>query len=273
MRVFGSVCALVLFSTPAQAQKQPRAFVHVIARDSTGFPVAAAELTITRGLHNVIAHGTTDELGRGFLVVEVKDSTDFDVTLRKIGYPRGDRFFSVGPRDTANVTIVVGPPQANTLEAVKVTASLSPSRFNTYHLGADEIEATNRPSMNNGWEVVKQLRPVMLTSRGGCATGIQEVWVNGKHIRLPLLPTGMDRARALVGVPPDARFTYVPVSVLSEIAPEHIESITYRDCFDHSMAVVGTQNAIFIVLKPGVVYQENVGSFVVDAADAGNPKQ
>ena len=57
---------------------------------------------------------------------------------------------------------------------------------------ADEIESADRPSMDNGWEVVKQLRPVMLTSRGGCATGVQEIWVNGKHIRLPLLPTGSD---------------------------------------------------------------------------------
>jgi hypothetical protein len=104
----------------------------------------------------------------------------------------------------------------------------------------------------------------MLTSRGGCATGVQEIWVNGKHIRLPLLPTGMAAAREMVGVPPHARFAYAPVTVLSEIAPEHIESITYKDCFDHSMAVVGTQNAIFVVLKPGVVYQQDVGSFVVD---------
>jgi hypothetical protein len=30
------------------------------------------------------------------------------------------------------------------------------------------------------------------------------------------------------------------------------------------MAVVGSQNAIFVTLKPGVVYQQDVGSFVVD---------
>ena len=78
---------------------------------------------------------------------------------------------------------------------------------------------------------------------------------------------------ALVGVPSRARFTYTPVSVLSEIEPEHIESITYHDCFDHTMAAVGSVNAVFVVLKPGVVYQENVGSFVVEAAadNAGKP--
>lgn len=268
MRIAGLVCALsVLMSSAviASAQGSSRAVVNVIARDSTGFPVADAELTITRGLHDVVSTGRTDQLGRGKLAVDVKDATDFNVTVRKIGYPRGDRFFSIGATDTANLVVVVGPRMANTLETVKVTEKANSSRFMSYYLGADEIESENRPSMDNAWEVVKQLRPAMLTSRGGCATGIQNVWVNGERIRLPLLPTGMARARALVGVPPNnVRFSYVPVTVLSEIAPEYIESITYKDCFDHSMAVVGTQNAVFIVLKPGVVYQQDVGSFVVD---------
>jgi len=249
----------------AGAQSTPNAVVRVIARDSTLMPVAGAEVTVVQGLHDVVARGKTDQLGRATMSVSVKDSTDFDITLRKIGYPRGDRFFSVGPHDTANVTVVVGPPRTNQLDAVKVTAERPASRFMSYHLDADEIESADRPSMDNGWEVVKQLRPVMLESRGGCGTGAQEIWVNGERIRLPLHPTGMAAARARVGVPPGARFSYAPVSVLSDIAPEHIEEITYRDCFDHSMAVVGTQNAIFVVLKPGVVYQENVGSFVVDS--------
>ena len=99
---------------------------------------------------------------------------------------------------------------------------------------------------------------------GGCDSGVREVWVNGKRIRLPLYPTGMAAARALVGVPPRARFTYVPVSVLSDIAPEHILEINYHDCFDASMAAVGSVNAMFIVLKPGVDYLQDVGSFVLD---------
>jgi hypothetical protein len=41
---------------------------------------------------------------------------------------------------------------------------------------------------------------------------------------------------------------------MSDIAPEHIQEINYHDCFDTSMAAVGSTNAIFIVLKPGVVY-------------------
>ncbi len=79
---------------------------------------------------------------------------------------------------------------------------------------------------------MKRLRPDMLTSRGGCDTGVQEVWVNGKRIVLPLLPSGMAATRAFVGAPPRTRFSYVPITVLSEIAPEHIQEMIYHDCFD-----------------------------------------
>ena len=224
-------------------------------------PIPAAELTVTHGLHDVIARGTTDSAGHSVLSFDAKDSVDVQVTMRKIGYTRGDRFFDAGPRDTAAVTITVGRPKSTQLAAVNVTAKASP-RYASYHLDADDIEKADIP-LFDGWDVLKKLRPDMLTGRGGCGTGAQEVWVNGKHIRLTLEPTGMVAARARVGVPPRARFGYVPLTVLSEIAPEHIQELTYKDCFDQ-VAMVGATNAVFVVLKPGVVYQQDVGSFVLD---------
>jgi hypothetical protein len=263
---FAAIAALAIVSAAgAQTSPAPRAFVRITAKDSTGVPVSDAELTVSQGLRNVVARGTTDGDGSGLLSFEVKDSTEFQVTLRKIGYPRGDRVFLAGPRDTTLLTITVGRARPS-LEAVKVTASRDNARFNSYHLDADEIESTTVPLLD-AWDMVKKLRPVMLTSRGGCETGVQEVWVNGKRIRLPLRPTGMAAARANVGAPLRARYSYVPVSVLSDIAPEHIQEITYHDCFDHSMAAVGNNNAVFVVLKPGVTYQQNVGSFVVATGD------
>jgi hypothetical protein len=249
-------------ATAASSQTATRAVVRISARDTSGTPVQRAELTVVHGLRDVVARGTTDEEGQSTIVVpDVKDSSDYQVVMRRIGYPRTDRFFSVGPRDTAKIELVVARQQA-TLPAVKVTAEADVVR-KSYFLDADDI-ANSEWHFINGWDVLKRLRPDMLTSRGGCETGAQEIWVNGKRIRLPLRPTGMARATAMVGVPARARFTYPPVSVLSEIEPEHIASITYHDCFDHSMAAVGSVNAVFVVLKPGVVYQENVGSFVVE---------
>ena len=264
--------ALLFAAVPGtvRSQSATRAVVRVSARDSSGVPMQRAELTVVHGLRDIVARGTTDDEGQGTLIVpDVKDSTDYQVVMRRIGYPRTDRFFSVGPRDTAKIELIVARQNA-TLPTVRVTAEADVLR-KTYYLDADDI-ASSDWHFTTGWDVLKRLRPDMLTSRGGCETGAQEIWVNGKRIRLPLLPTGMARATALVGVPARARFTYTPVSVLSEIEPEHIESITYRDCFDHSMAVVGTVNAVFVVLKPGVVYKENVGSFVVETAEnSGKP--
>jgi hypothetical protein len=261
-RIFATFTLLAL-ATVSRAQST-RATVRVIARDSSGAPIPAAELTISRGLHDIVASGTTDDAGRATLSVNVKDSTDLQVTLRKIGYKRTDHFFSARPHDTSVVTIVSGRP-LKTLAPVTVTAERN-ARWKSYHLDADDIEKADMP-FQNAWDVVKRLRPDMLTSRGGCATGAREAWVNGKRIRLPLRPIGLAAAEARVGVPPHARFSYVPVSVLSDIAPEHIAEITYHDCFDTSMAAVGSTDAIFVVLKPGVIYQQDVGSFVLDTPE------
>jgi hypothetical protein len=262
MRVSSIVLAVLVGGSVAGAQAVPRAYVRVTARDSSGAPIGSAELTVTRGLKDVVARGITDETGHGLLSFDAKDSLDIQVTMRKMGYPRSDRFFGVGPRDTANVSLVVATPKASTLEAVQVSAK-GENPWTSYHLDADQI-ANSDAVYDNAWDVVKRLRPVMLESRGGCSTGIQNVWVNGKRIVLPLRPTGMAAARALVGVSPRARFSYVPVTVLSDIAPEHIEEIIYHDCFDHSVAAVGHENAIYVVLKPGVVYLRDQGSYVVD---------
>jgi len=264
--------ASIMFVGAASAQTPGHAAVRVTAKDSSGAPVPGAELTVTRGLKEVIAHGRTDSLGRGVMLIDARagEDADLEVTMRRIGYPRGDHFFDLSPRDTTDVEITVGVPRTNTLEAVKVTAR-EDLRRKSYYLTADDIENSSW-HLQDGWDVVKRLRPDMLTSRGGCSTGAQEIWVNGKHIRLPLPPFGIAAATARVGVPPRARFTYAAVSVLSTIAPEHIQEITYRDCFDTTMSRVGTQNAIFVVLKPGVVYQQDVGSFVLDTPDRSPSK-
>ena len=255
----------------ARAQSPARATIHVTAHDSSGAPVTGAELTVIQGLNDVLARGTTDSVGQARLVVAgLKEQSDLEVVMRKIGYVRGDQFFTTNPRDLVDLTITVPKPKS-TLETVKVTARVDP-KWKSYHLSADDIANANIP-LSDGWDVIKRLAPDMLTSRGGCATGAQDVWVNGKRIRLPLRPIGMAAARARVGVPFRARFSYVPVSVLSDIAPEHIEEIIYHDCFDASMAAVGSDNAIFVTLKPGVAYVQDVGSFVLDSVGtrAGNP--
>jgi hypothetical protein len=266
-----AIALLASIATSSGAQTQRPTVLRVVATDSSGAPVSSAELTVVRGVRDVVAHGSTDSLGQATLVVPgVKDTTDLQIVMRKIGYARGDRFFAAAPHDTIFVGLMVPRPLA-TLAPVKVTAQAH-LRRKSYYLDADDIAKSDIP-FTDAWDVVKRLRPDILTSRGGCATGVQEVWVNGERIRLPLPPTGMAAARARVGVRPRARFSYVPVSVLSDIAPEHIEEMTYRDCFDHSMAAVGSVNALFVVLKPGVTYVQDVGSFVLETTSDRQPQR
>ena len=262
--VAGFVSAASIAARPsAVCAQSSQAVVQVTARDSAGAAIANAELAVVRGLHEVLAHGNTDSSGRGTLIVGgLQDSTDLQVVMRKIGYQRGDRFFAAFPHDTFAVKIVVGALPAK-LAAMEVNAPAD-LKWKSYHLDADDIANSDIP-FSDAWDVVKRLRPDILTSRGGCATGVQEVWVNGKRIVLPLLPIGMAADRARIGAPPRARFSYIPVSVLSDIPPEHIQEMTYHDCFDSSMAAVGSVNALFVTLKPGVAYKQDVGSFVIDS--------
>jgi hypothetical protein len=264
-RTFGALGFAGLFTmvaATAAAQSPQHAYLRISARDSTNVPIAGADFTVTRGLHDVIAQGTTDDNGLGFAKFDVKDSLDLQVTMRKIGFARTDHFFEAGPRDTAVVMLVAARSAANTIGAVKITAKRTID-YTSYEINADDIAASNQNLMD-GFDVVKKMRPDMLSSHGGCSTGVRNVWVNGKRIIYPLPANTIAAQRARVGVSPRARFTYAAVSVLTDIAPEHIEEMTYKDCFDHSMAVVGSRDALFIVLKPGVVYQPGVGSYVDD---------
>ena len=51
--------------------------------------------------------------------------------------------------------------------------------------------------------------------------------------------------------------------VLSEIKPEHIEEMTYHDCFDTSVPGPHGQAALIVTLKTGVRYDPGRGSYVV----------
>jgi hypothetical protein len=268
MRITSALVILATFAAVAGAQtpatsEGPRAFVHIIATDSSGAPVAGAEVTIRTGLTDVVAQGRTNDEGNEVLSVVVRDSANFQLTMRKVGYPRGDRFFAIGPFDTTKVHIVVPTLSTGAVQLAEVDVRakrVSPTT--SYTLSADEIENA-KGFLPNGWEVLKQLRPAMLASRGGCPSGAQNIWVNGQRIRLPLPVSGMAAARANVGLPPRTRVSYAVVSVLADIQPEHIAEIHYKDCLDHSAAMVGATDAIYVTLKPGVIYQRNVGSVVL----------
>src|SRR5690348_9850549 len=103
LKVGSAISALALAGVAAAGAQTPRSYVRVTVRDSTGAVVPSAELTVTRGIHDVLARASTDDGGHAVIPIEVKDSSDLSVTMRKIGYKRSDRFFEIGPNGTADV--------------------------------------------------------------------------------------------------------------------------------------------------------------------------
>src|SRR6185503_9377373 len=52
------------------------------------------------------------------------------------------------------------------------------------------------------------------------------------------------------------------MTVLSEIKPEHIAEMTYIDSMDSSIGKIGSEGGLFVVLKPGVVYEPGKATYV-----------
>src|SRR5207248_3138712 len=71
--------------------QSPTILVRVHVVDSARAPVAAAELTIVRGLKDVMARGQTNDAGDAVLRVKRAES-DHQLIVRRIGYSRTERF-------------------------------------------------------------------------------------------------------------------------------------------------------------------------------------
>jgi hypothetical protein len=206
--------------------------------DSAGTALEAAGVVIMRGLHEVMAQGITDSDGRRTLTFHA-DTGDFQVLARKIGFARGDQFFRIKKWDTLSVDIVL-TRLTPTLEAVRSTARAE-SRVNSYFIDADEIAISTR-SLIDGWDVLRKLRPDMLGDFGRLCDELKHVWVNGRRMSLGVRPS----------------------QILKDIAAEHIAEIRYVNCWDMSMPGVAGQDAVYVVLKPGVAYRWLHGSYVIE---------
>lgn len=250
------VCAGHGVAAQAIAQTVVRAFVV----DSAGSAVTSADLTVLHGLTAVVARGTTDRFGRAILRF-AGEPGDYDLVVRKIGYPRSDRFFAIEARDTIALSVVVPPPSAQSLDPVKVTARAD-LKTRVYSIDADAIAASTRP-LFTAWDIIQKLRPDMAGDRAPCVDDKVNLWVNGQRIRL-VPPNEMAMAREHISRRQALRGVYDVMFALYDIRPEHIAEMHFHDCFDTSVPDVGGSNALFVVLKQGVVYTPGEGSYVVE---------
>jgi hypothetical protein len=266
--------------------------VDVFVRDSAGFGVSGAEVAIVHGLNDALAGGVTDERGRATLHIEITAPAqeDYQLVVRKIGFQRDERFFRAIPDSLAFNILLRRVPQE--LGPVVVSAEQDIKR-KAYHIDADVIANSDRVLID-ATDILTKLRPDMICGRdcsplqaaGAVAQNpvrkcptlafhpvvvcppdtsppslATNVWVNGRWIRT-IAPDEMAMARRtgmLAGLLPGS------MTVLSEIKPEHIAEMTYIDEFDNSVGKIGSQGALFIVLKPGVNYEPGKKSYVVAA--------
>ncbi len=277
-----AVVATPLASVGAQ---QRDALVRVRVVDSAGAPIANAEVSALRGLTTVVAGGPADSLGRRSFTVP--HGGDYEVVARRIGYQRGNQFFSA-VHDSIGLKIALRTAPTS-LPAVSVTVQEDVKR-KAYHLDADDIANSSRPIID-GLDLLTKLRPDIIYSRipdinhsrfPECAP--KYMWVNGRRIVFPPLtnPALADRmrqqriaSRATPHLGPTglAVTSLTIQSVLTSIHPEHIEELTFADCNDQTVDKVYGNNAIFVTLKPGIGFEPGVGSYVLqDVALAPNDR-
>jgi hypothetical protein len=263
------IAPLVLALLPlGTASGQRDALVRVRVVDSAGAPIANAEVSALRGLTTVVPGGPTDSSGRRSFTVP--QGGGYEVVARRIGYQRGEQFFSA-INDSVGIRIVLRTAATN-LPAVSVTAKEDIKR-RAYHLDADDIASSKRPIID-GLDVLTKLRPDIIYTRvPNCS--LQYVWVNGNRIVFPTINPGLaakarqmrQAAKATPHIGPTglATVNLTVQSVMASIHPEHIEEVNFADCNDTSVDRVKGNSALYVTLKPGIGFDRAIGSYVVES--------
>lgn len=256
-------CTICIACAATRAAAQDRTMIHVRLADSSGAPVAGAEVTVLRGFNAAVGHAASDSAGDATIGF-AGGKGEYQIEARKIGYTHGDRVVALDRAvDTATYAVSMQPiPHA--LDSVRVSAARTP-REKDLSIDADEIAASPRP-LRSAWDILVKLRPDMLRGRSGACGGVQDVWINDERVREFVIPSPEAVTHAHVGVPRGTTFSTRAFAILNEIDPLHVATMVYHDCDDVSVNAVRAQNALFITLKQGVVYVPGEGSVVLDDA-------
>lgn len=289
MRVHGSVtrklaslAGLTLCVASASLAQAPRQIVvRVRVVDTVGAPVGGAEVAVVRGLNTQVASGMTDAGGMRVTTVP-RDDDPYQVVVRRIGYQRAERFFARPATDTVAMQIELRRV-AQELAPVTITETENRSRKH-YHLEADEIANTTRVLID-ATDLLTKVRPEMMGTKD-CP--LAHIWVNGMHVEYaPPNEIALARRGKAAEPPPPQKLAFEagsssqrappaaiqqrvaddPWSVLATIKPEHVLEINYIDCFvADPVHKRGSENAVYVALKPGIAFEPGRGSFVVDTA-------
>ena len=266
--LFAVLLASFVAAQCALAQQPSRnVVIRIAVVDSAGRPIPGADLTLTRGLKQVVARGQSDPRGQRTLTAP-RIGGPIQVSARRLGFAPASAFISPADQAAVDVRLVLHAA-AQTLAPVAITAREDILRKRN-HLGADDIADSPRPILD-GLDAITKLRPDMVDPPENSPAdpcGLFNLWVHGRRVMLPSdsVPIGdaMISSRLKTLTPAPRKWV---AFALSQIKPEHIEEVTYKGCNDKSMEGVATRNAAFVVLKQGIGYDWSKGSFVIGDDD------
>ncbi len=248
--------------------------VRIRVTDPTGAPLPEATVSLIRGLRDIVAQGTTGADGVRILAAPIAGG-EVQVVVRRIGFLRADQFLVRLGTDTLSVTVPL-TPASQELAAVRITDQQL-VRQRRLTIDADAIAGARRPVFD-ALDVVTKLRPDMVfglgtTRRQGCPP-LQDVWVNGRRVRLSTLavdPTLIPeqrmhararRAASRLQARSKSSLGLGLQTALLTIKSEHIAEMRVTDCGESPAELAASSSALFITLKPGVDYREGLGSYV-----------
>jgi hypothetical protein len=262
MVVFLAATSRVAFAQ--DGARRAAAVVRATITDSASRPMEGTEVLLRQGRRTVVAARTN---AAGSVVLTAADdsitfSATFEIVARTLGFRPTRRFVQLAPGDTVALALRLDRT-AQELSTVRVTARES-LRRRAYHLDAEAIDASTQ-RIRSALDVMVNLRPYMITSLGGkyVCGAVREVWVNGRRVPQNFTPDPMQVDRMVVGT----RVRPVVLTILASIKPEHIAEMSYIDCFGGSVGRIGSENAVYIVLKPEIEYRWPDGTFHVSETD------
>lgn len=231
-------------------------------------PIAAVDVAISRspGVGAILAK-QTNQAGLATFKVE-RSNAPHVVMTRKIGWTPAERPVEIGKADSVHISMHLRPA------AVELDAIVVEAKRPYYILAASEIAASRRP-VRDALEALQKLKPAMLYDRDRCpGEVVDNVWINGRRIlfmasNTPILGGRSSRTIGNVRVRTQGgRAGAEPPavdSVLASIRVEHVQDIRLVNCWDTSLPGVGSNNALYVSLKPGVDWDWKHGSFVPES--------
>ncbi len=245
----------------AQAQNPKPAVVRVLVVDTNRAPLRSADVIVIRDRTQAILIGQTDSAGRYAFRIDVDNDRKYSIAARRLGYAPATAEIRLVPGDTLSIDIELEHTSATALPSVLVEG-----RKASHFFDSTEIAQSHR-TIYDAFDAVRKLRPDMLSDPDRCPRQpTDNVWVNGRRVlfmasRAPVFgyrpATGyMTRVASRKMGPPALD------STLASIKAQHIAEIRWVDCNDTSLPGMGSNNAIYIVLKPGIGWDLKRGSYV-----------